>query len=374
MKRQTPFLKHVTSLTIANTTDKEIRTNLFAPDVNGLENKYVRDDLSSTKVDYKQIQNHIARVDELVTTVRFQVLNPKHDRLLFQTEGNEVINANNIHGAALRSMDVIEKDINGSWINTPIINSDWHEESSIMKDFNFEFIASKNTLLRIKIPPYTAYQIDFLRDSSLYLTMIKDIAPLNIDIYNALRDGFVLFNKLSEIVPITIDNSIPSKDNWLQVKNKEQYIFKLLSDISQHIEINKVNSDIITLYNSVKEVRFLINELLNITKKLIASDKENSYLLKQKQEDSFANKPLHNKNKKTKSLGKFLNEVDDVLNDYMVKKATKKAKNKTTKATNKPKTKITKKVIKKTNVIKKKLDNSLDLPKSKNKRIKHQSW
>jgi hypothetical protein len=292
MKRQALNLKHVISLTVANTTDKQIEVNLFAPDVNGLENKYVRDDLSSIKVDYKQIQNHISKNDELISTVRIQVLNPKHDRLLFQTEGNEVIDWKNIHGQALAVMNVVTKSINGSISYQPIINynQDWTEKPSILKDFNFEFIASKNTHLIIKIPPYTAYQIDLLRDSSLYLKMIRNIAPLNMDVYNALRDGFVLFNKLSEIVPISIDNSLPSINTWEIIKQKEQHIFKLLSDISEHIERNKTNSDIIMLYNTVKQARFLTNDLLEQTKKLIDNDKE--IVIKRKQQKDYENQEI----------------------------------------------------------------------------------
>jgi hypothetical protein len=351
MKRQTPFLKHLTSFTVANTTDKQIEVNLFAPDVNGLENQNVRDDLSSIKVDYKQIQNHVARKDELITTVRFQVLNPKHDRLLFQTEGNEVINSNNIHGMALRHMDVVTKGVNGMLNINPVINSDWKEEPSILKDFNFEFTASKNCYLKIKVPAYTAYQIDFLRDSTLYLTMMRDIAPLNMDVYNALRDGFVLFNKLSEIVPISIDNSLPSRNVWEIVKQKEQGIFKLLSNISKHTERNKTNSNIVLLYNAVKETRFLIKQLIEQTKKLIENDKAVINSSKQKDDAKGINKYIKAAQKKlegTKSVNFFDFENDDSKNKSRKKKTTKN-KPKYTLSTNVIGKHIIKKPTKKTN-------------------------
>lgn len=353
MKRQTPFLKHLTSFTVANTTDKQIEVNLFAPDVNGLENQNVRDDLSSIKVDYKQIQNHVARKDELITTVRFQVLNPKHDRLLFQTEGNEVINSNNIHGMALRHMDVVTKGVNGMLNINPVINSDWKEEQSILKDFNFEFTASKNCYLKIKVPAYTAYQIDFLRDSTLYLTMMRDIAPLNMDVYNALRDGFVLFNKLSDIVPISIDLESKSKQYWYIVKEKEQQIFKLLSDISQHTERNKTNSDIVMLYNAVKEARFLIKNLIEQTKKLIESDKAIIDSSKQKDDSNTKGiskyiKAAQKKLEGTKPVNYFDFENDGKSKNKSRKKKTTKTKPKYTINTNVIGKHIIKKPTKKT--------------------------
>ena len=321
MKKETAFLKQITSFVVANTTDKEIETSLFAPDVNGLENKFVRDDLSpfNTYIKYRQIQRHISKNDELVTMLRVIVLNPKDDRLLFQTEGNEVITPHNIHGKALNLMTFKAQSIDSRLMTVPILNTNinWDEEPTHIKNIPIEFTASNENSLEIKIPPYTAYRIDLLRDSTVYLNKMKGIFPLNNDVYNSLQYCFSIYNELNKLVPFTLEEK-ENKEYWGFVKDKENQIFRTINNILKYIEKNKTKSDIVLLYNKVKHINYLINNLTEDVTLLIENDKKNDLIKKKEIKKAEADKLSIQKNKTKSNNKKVKPEFFDPLNTKIV--------------------------------------------------------